>query len=161
MCPTYTVSIVSKEVLRVCNHKWNIKVFCLFLIDAHSSEIICLIWLLEQTTSGGVWMNFNVSIENPGYPQSWDTMIEEPLNNEFWIEKVGSFKWLISITTSSISTSGSKTEMYSIVANYEVKGMILPQLFLEVQGMQVCQIFLDCFLSLPQWVVTIPVRWKI
>ena len=37
-------------------------------------------------------MNVNVSIENPGYPQSWDTMIEEPLNNEFWIEKVGSFK---------------------------------------------------------------------
>ena len=38
--------------------------------------------------------------------------------------------------------------MYSIVANYEVKGMILPQLFLEVQGMQVCQIFLDCFLNI-------------
>ena len=39
-------------------------------------------------------MNVNVSIENPGYPQSWDMMIEEPLNNEFWIEKVGSFQMI-------------------------------------------------------------------
>ena len=37
-------------------------------------------------------MNFNVSIENSGYPQSWDMMIGEPLNNEFWIEEVGSFQ---------------------------------------------------------------------